>query len=668
MRRYQRFGLLAYLIGSILLPATLYTTATKVNGRALMQKLAAHKGLLSTAAAFSIGGFIGHKLMLTERGQRYGRVVYKTTECLNKKKLALWGTGAATCYGLGRLASLPKTGKFFATVIAGYGLGSTFYEANAKRNRLEEVARAIPKTTFDELFVDKALADHLRTIKSVCSLGFGQAVLLTGNASDDDKHRVIEALAHDSKVPFVAAETVEADVLAETIFKARSLAEDSPEKFVIVLIVAGPQGLAKNVLDFIKRRISGQEKSTVLLCVTGKQKDSTMETTVATYNFTVEIKAPDAARRGKFMEKRLSQLATYEHKNAPEELKKQAAVLVQKTVGVGLEALSEFFNTMQKATTVVTNKELDAQVPVIKEIGRGDPITTTIKDVVGGVPKELEDFIDQMQHPEAYTKLIAVDGVEAEKMRPVSSGLLLYGPPGTGKSLIARAIAGTLNIPFVEFKSNEVRGELQGQTEKFTARKIAEARTKAGDSAESKGLPRSEGMCIVFMDEVDGVAKKRSPGGQAYEGPDILQVLLSEIDGGVAKKEGRVFLIATTNRKDRIDPGMLRSGRLETHIEIGYPSEKACNDLLVHYLNKVVHNKQIITPAVLDNLAKRAYAAQASGADMERLVMIAFRNSGKKREDMVTLPMLLEAADTVLNQIAGERAAQERADEAKRNS
>ena len=216
----------------------------------------------------------------------------------------------------------------------------------------------------------------------------------------------------------------------------------------------------------------------------------------------------------------------------------------------------------------------------------------TLKDVAGlkEEKEELEEIIDFLKQPSKYTKVGA----------RIPKGVLLEGPPGTGKTLLAKAIAGEANVPFFSISGSDF-------VEMFVGVGASRVRDLFADA--KKNAP-----CIVFIDEIDAVARRRGTGmgGGHDEREQTLNQLLVEMDGfGV--NEG-IIVMAATNRVDILDPAILRPGRFDRKIAVGTPDVGGREDILkVHAKNKPLGEDV--------NLLQIAQTtAGFTGADLENLL------------------------------------------------
>ena len=219
----------------------------------------------------------------------------------------------------------------------------------------------------------------------------------------------------------------------------------------------------------------------------------------------------------------------------------------------------------------------------------------TFKDVAGAdeEKQELQEIVDFLKHPNKYADIGA----------KVPKGVLLLGPPGTGKTLLARAVAGEANVPFFPISGSDF-------VEMFVG--VGASRVRDLFDQAKKNSPS-----IIFIDEIDAVGRHRGAGlgGGHDEREQTLNQLLVEMDGFVGNEN--VIVIAATNRRDILDPALLRPGRFDRQIVVGYPDVKGREEILhVHAQNKplapdvdlkvIAHTTQGFTGAELENLLNEA--------------------------------------------------------------
>ena len=216
----------------------------------------------------------------------------------------------------------------------------------------------------------------------------------------------------------------------------------------------------------------------------------------------------------------------------------------------------------------------------------------TFQDVAGLVEEkeQLEEIVDFLASPQKYNKLGA----------RIPKGVILVGPPGTGKTLLARAVAGEAGVPFFSISGSDF-------VEMFVG--VGASRVRDLFSDAKKNSP-----CIVFIDEIDAVARRRGSGlgGGHDEREQTLNQMLVEMDGfGV--NEG-IIVMAATNRVDILDPAILRPGRFDRRIHVGLPDVRGREEILkVH-----ARNKPLAEDVNLEEIARTT--AGFAGADLENLL------------------------------------------------
>ena len=277
-------------------------------------------------------------------------------------------------------------------------------------------------------------------------------------------------------------------------------------------------------------------------------------------------------------------------------------------------------------------------------------------DDVAGIDQELNEvreIVDFLKTPERF--------VEAGARVP--TGCLLSGPPGTGKTLIARAIAGEAGVPFIATSASQF-------IELFVGLGASRVRSLFK-------LARENAPCIVFIDELDAIAKSRSPspiGNNNDEREQTLNQILTEMDG--FKENEGIIVLGATNRPDVIDPAILRPGRFDRKIEVGLPDCDGRERILgVHSKNKKLSEGVTLgdlarltagfSGAELQNLMNEAaiYAARDGRTGITRTdidnsyekVTIGLPKSRKMDEDTKRLVAYHEAGHAIMGVICGER-------------
>ncbi len=245
---------------------------------------------------------------------------------------------------------------------------------------------------------------------------------------------------------------------------------------------------------------------------------------------------------------------------------------------------------------------------------------TTFDDVAGAdeEKEELEEIVEFLKAPEKFDKLGA----------RIPKGVLLVGPPGTGKTLLARAVAGEAGVPFFSISGSDF-------VEMFVG--VGASRVRDLFEQAKKNSP-----CIIFIDEIDAVGRQRGAGlgGGHDEREQTLNQLLVEMDGFGAN-EG-VILISATNRPDVLDPALMRPGRFDRQVVVGYPDINGREAIL-----KVHARKKPLAPDVkLKTIAKTT--AGFTGADLENLLNEAALLAARKNKKAITMEEIEEATIKVV--------------------
>jgi cell division protease FtsH len=252
-------------------------------------------------------------------------------------------------------------------------------------------------------------------------------------------------------------------------------------------------------------------------------------------------------------------------------------------------------------------------------------INVTFADVAGlhSAKQELSDILLFLTHPEKFQKIGA----------RVPKGVLLCGSPGNGKTLLARALAGEANCPFLSINASMFMEAIIG---------VGAARVRNLFSV-AKELAEEFGSCIIFMDEIDTVARQR--GGSAFcsdvELSQTLNQLLSEMDG-FEQNEHSIIIIGATNREDVLDEAILRPGRFDRKIEVFDPYLQDRIDILNIHLQKVRRGHDID----VEKIASVTYGF--SGAELEHLVNEAAILTVRKNKNFVDMFDFEQAYDTIV--------------------
>lgn len=240
---------------------------------------------------------------------------------------------------------------------------------------------------------------------------------------------------------------------------------------------------------------------------------------------------------------------------------------------------------------------------------------TTFEDVAGAdeEKEELSEIVEFLKDPNHFNRLGA----------RIPRGVLLVGPPGTGKTLLARAVAGEAGVPFFSISGSDFVEMYVG---------VGASRVRDLFNEAKKNSPS-----IIFIDEIDAVGRHRGAGmgGGHDEREQTLNQLLVEMDGFGAN-EG-VIIIAATNRPDILDPALLRPGRFDRQVTVGYPDLKGREDILkVH-----AKGKPLAPDVKLSVIAKSTIGF--TGADLENLLNEAALLAARRNKKAITMPDIEEA-------------------------
>ncbi len=243
----------------------------------------------------------------------------------------------------------------------------------------------------------------------------------------------------------------------------------------------------------------------------------------------------------------------------------------------------------------------------------------TFENVAGAVEEkeELAEIVEFLKNPKKFVKMGA----------RIPKGVLLIGPPGTGKTLLARAVAGEAGVPFLTISGSD-----------FVEMYVGVGASRVRDLFEQA---KKSSPSIVFIDEIDAVGRHRGSGlgGGHDEREQTLNQLLVEMDG-FAVNEG-IIIIAATNRPDILDPALLRPGRFDRQITVGYPDVKGREEILE------VHSKGKPLGKSVDLKQLARLTPMATGADLENILNEAAILAARKDQEEIDLEDIKEAINRV---------------------
>ncbi len=286
----------------------------------------------------------------------------------------------------------------------------------------------------------------------------------------------------------------------------------------------------------------------------------------------------------------------------------------------GIVLISVFM--FRKMNTTISSENNRAMNFGKARVKRADDETkkVTFQDVAGAdeEKEELTELVEFLKNPDEFSKLGA----------RIPKGVLLVGPPGTGKTLLARAVAGEANAPFFSISGSDFVEMYVG---------VGASRVRDLFKEAKKNQPS-----IIFIDEIDAVGRHRGAGmgGGHDEREQTLNQLLVEMDGFGAN-DG-VIVIAATNRPDILDPALLRPGRFDRQVTVGYPDVKGREEILqVH-----AKNKPLAPDVDLHQIA--ATTVGFTGADLENLLNEAALLAAKRKLLAITMDEIEEATMKVV--------------------
>jgi cell division protease FtsH len=288
-------------------------------------------------------------------------------------------------------------------------------------------------------------------------------------------------------------------------------------------------------------------------------------------------------------------------------------------MGILEKKKQNIFNIFKKrnGTSKKATSSMREESNVKKETSKGKNI---IFEEVAGLeePKrELGEILDFLWYPEKYLSLGA----------RIPRGIIMYGPPGTGKTLLAKSLAKEAEVEFIAASGSEFVEKYVG----LGARRVRELFSKAREHKEG---------AVIFIDEIDSLGRKREAGADNIEKDQTLNQLLVEMDGFNSRKDP-IIIIGSTNRLDILDPALLRPGRFDRHISIGYPSFSERFDILkMHVKNKP-----------MQDISLEAFAYKTSGmtgADLENICNEAALIAARKNANIIIEADVNEAIDRII--------------------
>jgi cell division protease FtsH len=249
-----------------------------------------------------------------------------------------------------------------------------------------------------------------------------------------------------------------------------------------------------------------------------------------------------------------------------------------------------------------------------------DKSRKTFKDVAGveEAKDEVEELVGFLKNPKKFQRLGG----------RIPKGVLLIGPPGTGKTLLAKAIAGEADVPFYSISGSD-----------FVEMFVGVGASRVRDLFQQA---RENSPCIIFLDEIDAVGRRRGTGlgGGHDEREQTLNEILVQMDG--MESDDKIIVMAATNRPDVLDPALLRPGRFDRHVFVDLPDIKGREQILR------VHAKKVRLAPEVDLLVLAKATPTFSGAQLENMINEAALIAVMKDKDAIEMSDLEEARDKVI--------------------
>ncbi len=377
------------------------------------------------------------------------------------------------------------------------------------------------------------------------------------------KSELVEAAAKDAGC---SVKSIDLNLIfkpARLLDLLESAVKTAPPSTVIYVdrfeAVAGEEGLTPfktQVAAIMRWFLDAVAERPTIACVIGITSHTSVEALQSPLlPRTLQVPPPDAHRRTLLFEAALAKVPTGEI-DYGQLAGRSAGFSGADILGAILQASTEVARLGEPLTTDRVAAAIDSTTPSLGSVGSGEIPSYGFERVAGlkDVKQRLtEAVIWPMTQPERFEKL----GIDPPR------GILLYGPPGTGKTFVVRALAHEAGAAFFPIKGAELLDKFVGESERGVREVFARARAAAPS--------------LMFFDEIDALAPVRGTSSSSVT-DSVVAALLTELDGFGGR--GDVVVIGATNRKDLIDPALLRSGRFEVHIELGLPELEARRALL----------------------------------------------------------------------------------------
>jgi transitional endoplasmic reticulum ATPase len=532
-----------------------------------------------------------------------------------------------------------------ATKPSGVVLVSRSTNIELKEKPVEEVARAVPDVTYEDI---GGLKRELRLVREMIELPLKhpelfqklgieppKGVLLYGPPGTG-KTLIAKAVANEVDAHFISISGPEimSKYYGESEQRLREIFEEAKENSPSIIFIDEIDSIApkrEEVTGEVERRVvaqllalmDGLEARGQVVVIGATNRPDAIDPALrrpGRFDREIEIGVPDREGRKEILEIHTRKMPLAEDVDLDaladltngfvgadlEALCKEAAMHALRRVipeidieaeEIPPEVLENLKVTKEDFMEALKNIEPSAMREVLVEVPR------VRWDDIGGLDHAKQELMEAVEWPLKYPEVF-----EATNIKP-PRGILLFGPPGTGKTLLAKAVANESNANFISVKGPELLSKWVGESEKHVREMFRKARQVA--------------PCVIFFDEIDSLVPRRGGIGDSHVTERVVSQLLTELDGMEELKD--VVVIAATNRPDLIDPALLRPGRIERHIYIPPPDKEARKEIFKIHLR----GKPLADDVSIDELAEKTEGY--TGADIEAICreagMLAIREA-----------------------------------------
>jgi transitional endoplasmic reticulum ATPase len=534
-----------------------------------------------------------------------------------------------------------------ATKPAGVVIVSRGTQIDLKERVAEEVRRAVPSVTYEDI---GGLKRELRLVREMIELPLKhpelfqqvgidppKGVLLYGPPGTG-KTLIAKAVANEVDAHFITLSGPEimSKYYGESEQRLREIFEEAKENTPAIIFIDEIDSIApkrEEVTGEVERRVvaqllalmDGLESRGEVIVIAATNRPDAIDPALrrpGRFDREIEIGVPDKDGRYEILQIHTRSMPLAEDVNLNE-----LAELTLGFVGADLEALAKeaamhaIRKMLETGKIDIEVEEIPSEVLESIKVTREDflealkniepsamrEVLVEVPNVrwedIGGLDAAKQELMEAVEWPLKYPEVFKEVNIKPPK------GILLYGPPGTGKTLLAKAVANESNANFISVKGPELLSKWVGESEKHVREMFRKARQVA--------------PAVLFFDEIDSLAPRRGGIGDSHVTERVVSQLLTELDGLEELKD--VVVIAATNRPDIVDPALLRPGRIERHVFIPAPDERARREIFG------IHTRGM--PLAEDvNLNELARTTEGySGADIEALCreagMLAIRDA-----------------------------------------